>query len=164
MYILVMKCVTLCIQPFASLGTRPLYTEEEEGLVPRLASDWLCPVSIYWTTWKESHIFLILLLHMRASGSKISCMQKICTHEMFGMSLAYHLLNLLFQSNMFTHTLQVKVCHVSNATRLWVSLLQHSPQHRGEKPVPCHDPSVFVKLTLDLAHFYSNPNNKRLHG
>lgn len=73
-------------------------------------------------------------------------------------------LNLLFQSNMFTHKLQVKVCHVSNATRLWVSLLQHSPQHRGEKPVPCHDPSVFVKLTLDLAQFYSNPNNKRLHG
>ena len=60
--VLVMNCVTLSIQPFASLGTRPLYAEEEEGLVPRLASDWLCPVSIYWTTWtgwKESHIFLI---------------------------------------------------------------------------------------------------------
>lgn len=60
--------------------------------------------------------------------------------------------------------LQVKVCHVSNATRLWVSLLQHSPQHRGEKPVPCHDPSIFVKLTMDLAQFYSKSENKTLHG
>ena len=54
--------------------------------------------------------------------------------------------------------------HVSNATRLWVSLLQHSPLCRGGAPVPSHDTSTIMKLSLDLADYYAAPEHKQLHG
>ena len=59
---------------------------------------------------------------------------------------------------------QVKVCHVSNATRLWVSLLEHLPLRRGDPCAACHDRSVFTKVSLELAEYYADSNNRQLHG
>ena len=56
------------------------------------------------------------------------------------------------------------MAHVSNATRLWVSLLQHSPLCRGGVPVPSHDASTIMKLSLDLADYYAFPDHRQLHG
>ena len=60
--------------------------------------------------------------------------------------------------------MQIKVVHVSNATRLWVSILEHFPITRGGSSPYLHDPLVFKQLTLDLSHYYSEKENKKYHG
>lgn len=150
----------------ASIGTRPSHMEE--GLVPIPVSDCLCTVLDYSN---RLHMLLhYFLLHFWASSFKTYHLHECVHQNLYPQNVWYVIVAYRYRllrapsSYMCAHTLQVKVCHVSNATRLWVSLLQHSPRHRGEKPVPCHDPFVFVKLTMDLAQFYSSPENKRLHG
>ena len=142
-------------QSLASIGTRPSHMEE--GLVTIQTG---CTYYITTSSSTSEHLVSRLII----------CM-KLCVHKnLYPQNVWYVIVAYRYRllraptSYMCAHTLQVKVCHVSNATRLWVSLLQHSPRHRGEKPVPCHDPFVFVKLTMDLAQFYSSPENKRLHG
>ena len=58
----------------------------------------------------------------------------------------------------------MNVRHVSNATRLWVSLIQHCPEALGDDSVPGHDPGALVLLSLKLAKFYSEPENKSFQG
>lgn len=53
---------------------------------------------------------------------------------------------------------------MSNATRLWVSLLEHTPYTKGNDPVTIHDPFLFKKLSLDLAYYYSDKKNRKYHG
>lgn len=62
------------------------------------------------------------------------------------------------------YLLQVKVVHVSNASHLWVYLLDHFPLTRGCSPFYFHDPMQFKRLTLDLAQYYSNKENVKYHG
>ena len=53
---------------------------------------------------------------------------------------------------------------MSNASRLWVALLEHTPYTKGCKKATIHDSFVFKKLCLDLAHYYSEKQNRKYHG
>lgn len=64
----------------------------------------------------------------------------------------------------FEYFFQVKVNHVSNASRLWVSILEHFPATKPAIPATVHDPMEFKRLSLDLAHYYSIKENKKYHG
>lgn len=59
---------------------------------------------------------------------------------------------------------QVKVHHVSNATRLWVSLLEHQPLEMENQTVPSLDPFFTMKLSLDLAVYHGGSNKQHLYG
>lgn len=72
--------------------------------------------------------------------------------------------SLFWVHNYYFLFIQVKVIHVSNASRLWVTILEHIPATKGDIPVPLHDPMEFKKLSLDLAHYYSIKDNKKYHG
>ena len=56
------------------------------------------------------------------------------------------------------------MCHVSNATRLWVNIVKHYPEGRGGQCVAGYDPAQPLSLTLSLAQFYSDPKNTILEG
>ena len=53
--------------------------------------------------------------------------------------------------------------HVSNATRLWVSLVGHTPLYRGAESAPAHDPDGLVKITSDLADYFTASAERQLH-
>lgn len=57
---------------------------------------------------------------------------------------------------------QLKVKHVSTATRWWVSLLGHAPLYRGAEPVKPHDPDGLLKMTFDLAKYFTLERQKEL--
>ncbi|XP_064393953.1 putative ATP-dependent RNA helicase TDRD12 isoform X2 [Halichondria panicea] len=59
-------------------------------------------------------------------------------------------------------TLEVKVFHVSNATRLWVSVLKHHPEARGGVRMEGNNPTTPITVSLRLSRFYSTPENKLL--
>lgn len=45
-----------------------------------------------------------------------------------------------------------------------MSLIQHCPEALGDDCVPGHDPGALALLSLKLAKFYSEPENKRFQG
>ena len=60
--------------------------------------------------------------------------------------------------------LQMKVIHVSNATRLWVTLLEHCSHNNETTPLYFHSEIEFKRLSLDLAQYYSAPENRVFQG
>ena len=58
----------------------------------------------------------------------------------------------------------MKVCHVSNATRVWVSLLEHVSYTGNKTSIGLHSDIKFKKLSLDLTQYYSIPENREFIG
>lgn len=63
-----------------------------------------------------------------------------------------------------SHELQLKVHHVANATRLWVSLLDHLPLRSGDEPVTHASPSTYTQVSLELTQHFSDIKERKLHG
>lgn len=57
----------------------------------------------------------------------------------------------------------MKVSHVSNATRLWVTLLEHT-SHNETISLRLHSEIELKRLTLDLAQYYSASENRLFQG
>ena len=52
------------------------------------------------------------------------------------------------------------VKYVSTATRWWVSLLGHAPLYRGAEPVKPNDPDGLLKMSFNLAEYFT-PDRQR---
>ena len=51
---------------------------------------------------------------------------------------------------------------MSTATRWWASLLGHAPLYRGAEPIKSHDPDGLVKMTSDLAQYFTPSRQQEL--
>jgi len=57
------------------------------------------------------------------------------------------------------HFLQVKISHVSNASRIWVSILDQSfHEDNGSSDIQ------YKKLSFELSEYYSIPENRTFYG
>ena len=58
----------------------------------------------------------------------------------------------------------MKVSHVSNATRMWVSLVEHTSLKDDKTSLGLHNVVLYKKLSLELTQHYSIPENRAFQG
>lgn len=58
----------------------------------------------------------------------------------------------------------MKIKHVSNASRLWASIIEYSTDFKTSIPFMDHDLILIKNISYKLAEFYSNCDNRKYHG